>query len=219
MVRKVLLICGIVSSLLYVAMNIVGAMQFEGYDSTSQAVSELFAIGAPSRPVWVLLGIVYQVLVIAFGWGVWASAGRNRPLRVVGGLLLAYGVVGLAAPFFPMHMRGAGVTLTDTMHKILTMVTVLLMLTAIGFGAAAFGKWLRFYSIATIVILLVFGVLTGLEAARIEANLPTPWVGVTERIDIGVFLLWVVVLAVALLRPQGDKPQEGDLIRRVLKIA
>jgi hypothetical protein len=211
MVRKVLLICGIVSSLLYVAMNIVGAMQFEGYDSTSQAVSELFAIGAPSRPVWVLLGIVYQVLVIAFGWGVWASAGRNRPLRVVGGLLLAYGVVGLAAPFFPMHMRGAGVTLTDTMHKILTMVTVLLMLTAIGFGAAAFGKWLRFYSIATIVILLVFGVLTGLEAARIEANLPTPWVGVTERIDIGVFLLWVVVLAVALLRTQGDNPKRAIL--------
>jgi len=219
MVRKVLLICGIVSSLLYVAMNIVGAMQFEGYDSASQAVSELFAIGAPSRPVWVLLGIVYQVLVIAFGWGVWASAGRNRALRVVGGLLLAYGVVGLAAPFFPMHMRGAGATLTDTMHKILTMVTVLLMLTAIGFGAAAFRKWFRFYSIATIVILLVFGALTGLDAPRIEANLPTPWVGVTERINIGVFLLWVVVLAVALLRTQGDKPQEGDLIRRVLKIA
>ncbi len=206
MVRKVLLICGIVSSLLYVAMNIVGAMQFEGYDSASQAVSELFAIGVPSRPVWVLLGIVYQVLVIAFGWGVWASAGRNRALRVVGGLLLAYGVVGLAAPFFPMHMRGAGVTLTDTMHKILTMVTVLLMLTAIGFGAAAFRKWFRFYSIATIVILLVFGVLTGLDAPRIEANLPTPWVGVTERINIGVFLLWVVVLAVALLRTQGDEP-------------
>ena len=101
------------------------------------------------------MGMVYQVLVIAFGWGVWASAGRNRALRVVGGLLLAYGVVGLAAPFFPMHMRGAGVTLTDTMHKILTMVTVLLMLTAIGFGAAAFRKWFRFYSIATIVILLV----------------------------------------------------------------
>jgi hypothetical protein len=219
MVRKVLLICGIVSSLLYVAMNIVGAMQFEGYDSASQAVSELFAIGAPSRPLWVLLGIVYQILVIAFGWGVWASAGRNRTLRVVGGLLLAYGVVGLAAPFFPMHMRGAGVTLTDTMHKILTMVTVLLMLTAIGFGAAALGKWFRFYSIATIVILLVFGVLTGLDAPRIEANLPTLWVGVTERINIGVFLLWVVVMAVALLRTQGDKPQEGDLIRRVLKIA
>ncbi len=101
------------------------------------------------------------------------------------------------------------------MHKILTMVTVLLMLIAIGFGAVAFGKWFRVYSIATIVILLVFGALTGLDAPKIEANQPTPWVGVTERITNGVFLLRVVVPAVALLCTQGDKPQEGDLIRRV----
>lgn len=207
MLRKFLLICGILSSLLYVAMNVLGAMQWEGYSSASQAVSELFAIGAPSRPLWVLLGILYQVLVIAFGWGVWTSVGQNRGLRVVGGLLLAYGVVGLAAPFFPMHMRGAGLTLTDTMHKVLTMVTVLLMLTAMGFGAAAFGKRFRLYSIATIVTLLVFGALTGLDAHRIEANLPTPWVGVTERINIGVFLLWVVVLSFALLHTPVERPR------------
>jgi hypothetical protein len=30
--------------------------------------------------------------------------------------------------------------------------------------------------------------------------------GVTERINIGVFLLWVVVLAIALLRAQGEQP-------------
>jgi len=78
MVRKVLIICGIVSSLLYVAMNIVGAMQFEGYDSASQAVSELFAIGAPSRPLWVLLGIVYQILVIAFASELFLFRGREQ---------------------------------------------------------------------------------------------------------------------------------------------
>src|SRR5262245_61959023 len=36
---------------------------------------------------------------------------------------------------------------------------------------------------------------------RIAANSPTPRVGVWERINIGVFLLWVVVLAIALTRP------------------
>jgi hypothetical protein len=44
---------------------------------------------------------------------------------------------------------------------------------------------------------------------RIAANLPTPWVGVWERINIGAFLLWVVVLAVALLRGQVERPQDG----------
>jgi len=200
MARKVLLICGIVASLLYVAMNVLGVMQWEGYNSTSQTVSELFAIGAPSRPLWVLLGILYQVLATLFGLGVWASAGRNRALRAVAGLLLAYGVIGCAAPFFPMHLRGTELTITDTMHKALAMVTVFFMLIAIGFGATAFGKRFRVYSITTLPILLMFGVLAGLDAPRIEANLPTPWVGVTERINIGVFLLWVVALATALLR-------------------
>ncbi len=103
-----------------------------------------------------------------------------------------------------MHQRAVlaagGGTPTDTMHIIWAIVTVLLMLLAIGFGAAALGKRFRLYSIATIVILFVFGGLTGLDGPRIGANLPTPLVGVWERINIGAFLLWVVVLANTLLR-------------------
>jgi hypothetical protein len=89
------------------------------------------------------------------------------------------------------------------MHGIITMVLVLFMMLAMGFGAAAFGRRFRLYSIATILMLVVGGVLTGLDQPRLVANLPTPWMGVWERIDIGVFLLWVVVLAVALLRLSG----------------
>jgi hypothetical protein len=31
-------------------------------------------------------------------------------------------------------------------------------------------------------------------------NLPTTWIGLWERINIGVFMVWVIVLAMALLR-------------------
>jgi hypothetical protein len=202
MARKVLLVCGIVSSLLYVAMNIFVPMQWEGYSSASQTVSELSASGAPTRALWVPLGIAYTLLLTAFGWGVWESARRNRPLRIVGGLMVASGVIGLAWP--PMHQRAVlaagGGTLTDTMHIVWSVVTVLLFVLEISFGAAAFGKRFRFYSTATMVILVVFGTLAGLDGPRVSANLPTPWVGVWERIGIAVFLLWVVVLAVGLLR-------------------
>ena len=94
-------------------------------------------------------------------------------------------------------------TLSDTLHIVLASVTVMLMLLAMAFGAAAFGSRFRFYSIASLVILMVFGALTFLDAPGIAANLPTPWIGVWERINVGVFLLWVVVLATALLR-MGD---------------
>jgi Protein of unknown function (DUF998) len=149
--------------------------------------------------------------VTAFGLGVWKSPGGNRPLRFVGGLILAYASLGLLWPFAAMHQRevlaAGGGTLSDTMHRVLGGVTVFLMFLAIGFGAAAFGKRFRLYSIATIVVLLGFGGLTFLEAPRLQANLSTPWIGLWERINISVFLLWVVVLAAVLLRagtPQGE---------------
>lgn len=123
MLRKALLVCGILSSLLYAAMTVVIARQWEGYSSASQTISELSAIGAPTRSVWLLPGAVYSVLVTAFGCGVWQSAGRIRALRTAGILIVAYGALGLLWPFAPMHLRetlaAGGSTLSDTMHIVL----------------------------------------------------------------------------------------------------
>ena len=91
-----------------------------------------------------LLGAVYTMLVTAFGWGVWKSAGRDRALRIVGGLLVAYGSLGLLWPFAPMHQRevlaAGGGTLSDTMHLVLASATVLLMFVAMGIAATDSGN-------------------------------------------------------------------------------
>jgi hypothetical protein len=89
------------------------------------------------------------------------------------------------------------------------LIALWIMMVAIGFGATAFGKRFRLYSIATMVILVVFGVLTGVDAPRVQANLPTPWLGVWERISIAVDMLWVAVLAITLLRVQGTTAVVG----------
>jgi len=34
----------------------------------------------------------------------------------------------------------------------------------------------------------------------VQANLPTPWLGVWERINIGVYLVWIVVLALMMMK-------------------
>ncbi len=207
--QRVLLICGILSSLLYGAM--ITLIRYEGYNPVSQTVSELSAIGAPTRPLWMVLGPVYSALVVAFGVGIWMSANRNRALRVVGGLSVGFGILGAVAwPFAAMHQRevlvAGGGTWSDTLHVILGLMTVLFMLVAIGVGATAFGKPFRLYSIVTILSLFVFGALTGLESPRLAANQPTPWIGLWERITIYGFLLWTAVLAIALLRVESTRP-------------
>jgi hypothetical protein len=204
MVHKILLICGILAALLYVSSDILAAMRWEGYSDTAQSVSELRAIGAPTRPLLVPILLIYSLLEIAFGLGVWeAAAPRELPkrgLHITGGLLIGLGLLDLVAPFSPIHLRGTEATLIDTMHIIVTGVTVLLILLIIGFGAAADGKWFRLYSYATIVVLIATGVWAFLDAPQIAANLPTPWLGVRERINIYGYMLWMMVLAVVLLR-------------------
>lgn len=199
--RKVLLVCGIVSSLAYVTADLVAGLSWPAYSFASQTISELSAIGAPTRRIWLAFGIPYDLLLIAFGIGVWGSASGKRGLRVTAALLVAVGVIGSVWP--PMHVRGSVTTLTDTLHIVWAGIISLLILLAIGFGAGSFGKRFRWYSIATIAVLLVSGTLTSLYGPRIAANDSTPWVGVFERIDLAGYLVWAIVLAIALLRDRA----------------
>jgi len=199
-----LVVCGILAPVLYVATDVIAAVRWEGYSYAAQTISETFAIGAPTRPLILLRGVAYSLLVIAFGLGVLESAREERRLRVAGGLLVGISVVDLLAPFVaPMNLRGVERTLTDTMHIALASVDVLFILAIIGFGASAFGKTFRLYSIGTILIVILFGTLAGLDGPRIAANLPTPWLGVTERISVFSYMLWLTALAVGLLRKRG----------------
>jgi len=221
-VPGILLISGILSSVIYVIANIVTAMLYEGYSPVSQTVSELSAIGAPTRLLWVAMMVVYSMLVIAFGWGVWKSADAgNKPLRIAGALLIGNAILGLFWP--PMHQREAlaagGGTWTDTMHIVFTFVTVPIMISIIGFAAAALKKGFRIYSIITVLILLAAGILTGIDGPKISENLPTPFIGVWERINIGAYMVWVAVLAIRLLQKQenGVNKNNYDTIKTTLK--
>lgn len=217
--KKILLICGILSSLLYIAINIIVPMQWEEYDSVTQTISELSAVDAPTRTLWIILCTPYTLLMIAFAWGVWKSAGENRNLRIAGGLLMVYGALGIFWPFAPMHLRetlaAGGGTFSDTMHIALGVITEIIYLLALGFAATALGKLFRIYSVVTFLAIMIFGVLTFLESPAIAKNQPTPLIGVWERINIGIFLLWVIVLALILLRDVKESDRHHKKIIEV----
>jgi hypothetical protein len=195
MFRRALLVCGAVSSLVYLGIDFAAWRTYPGYDFFAQTISELSAIGAPSASVVHALGMAYDALLVAFGAGVWLS---ERKLRIVGALLIAAAAFGSFWP--PMHMRGTTVTFTDTLHIAWTAGWLLLTVLAMGLAGAALGKRFLYYTVATIAVILLFGILTGLQGPRVPANLPTPWAGVTERINIGAFLVWIVVFAIELLQ-------------------
>jgi hypothetical protein len=195
---RFLLACGLAAPLLYIAMLAFVPLRWPGYSSAAQTISELSAIGAPSRALWVPLGIGYTLLLAAFGAGVWAATRGRRRLRIAGALLLAYGLLGLGWP--PMHMRGVEPTVTDMLHVVWTVVSLLLMLAAMLLAAASLAKGFRAYTIVTIAVFLVCGGLTFADAPQLAANLATPLIGVWERVNAVASQLWLMVFAVTLLR-------------------
>ena len=210
--RQVLLGCGIVAPAWWVAMDVVGSLRYPGYSYVDQTISELSAQGAPTSTfMMVFSGIPYLVLMIPFGVGIWLTAGGRRAQRITAALVLGevvWGVVGGLA--FPMAIRGHEETLRNQMHAWYGIGMPIFFLLAVGFGSRLFGTRFRYYTYATVLALFVFGVLTALQAPRVPANEPTPWIGVEERINAYLPMLWFVVLAVGLLRTQ-DTPAPREV--------
>jgi hypothetical protein len=205
MIPKNLLLCGIVAMLWYVVINIIVPLQDPGYDVASQTISELSAIDAGTRQLWFVLCIFYSLLFMAFGSGVWITARENQKLKIAGAVILFDALFGLFWP--PMHQReviaAGGGSLTDTLHLVWAFVHLALMLLMIGFGAAAFGKNFRIFSVAVVVLFMIFGFLTSRDSSGIETGVPTPYIGIWERINIGAYMLWVVVFTLALLKREN----------------
>ena len=117
--RKVCLLCGVAASLVYVGTDLFAAAVYPGFSFTDQAVSELFAIGAPTSRLIVPLFSLSSALLLGFAAGIAASSEENRALRLMALMFAGSALVALVLWNFPMHMRGAERTFTDTMHLIL----------------------------------------------------------------------------------------------------
>ena len=139
----VLLACGVVVAVVQVVGDVVTAAWYPGYSYVDQSVSELSAIGAPTRPFLSGVGILYVLLVLAFALGVWFAAGNTRAMRVTALLLALFAFNGLVWAFFPMQPSGSEMAATDIAHIVGAIVQVL---TIVLFGPLARdrpGAWSR----------------------------------------------------------------------------
>jgi hypothetical protein len=209
MVTNILLACGAISSVLYLAaIDVVAALRHPEYhDYSAQMVSELMAVGAPTRELLVYLFIPYNGLLFAFSAGVWLCAGRaTRPTSAA---LLGFAVVSTAGLLlYPMDLRGTADSLRDGPHIAATAVQSVFVLAAIVCGAFVHGRRFRLYSFATLAIVVAFGTLAGFLARPMPR--PTPWIGLAERVNIYATMLWVALLSLTLLKTrrfQSEHPR------------
>jgi len=197
--RRVLLVCGIVGAALYPLSDIFAATRYPGFSYRDQAVSELFAIGAPTSALVVPLFSLSSALLFLFAIGIWMSADGTRSVRVMAVMMGLNTIDALVLwNLFPMHMRGVQPTMTDTMHGILAVDPFVLALVVL--AAIHFRGWFRAYTIVTIAFTTALAIFSISYVSAVIANQPTPWMGATERASQYAMNLWYATLAAVLMR-------------------
>jgi hypothetical protein len=197
--RRWLLIGGIVGAAVYPLADIFASTQYPGFSYRDQAVSELFAIGAPTSDLVVPLFTLSSTLLLLFAVGIWMSANGRRVLQWLAVMMALNAVDALVLwNFFPMHMRGVEPAFTDMMHGLLAIDPFLLI--AIILSAIAFPGRFRAYTITTIVVSTALALTAVKFVPAVIANEPTPWMGAAERAGQYLTNLWYAVFAVMLMR-------------------
>jgi len=203
--HKILMLCGVLAPVVYVVAVILGGVFRPGYSHISQAVSELIAAGAPNTSLLDPLFIMYNLLTIACGIGLFHrvrtdTQNRRKGVGTLGALLLvAEGLFGFITVFFPQDPGGLPpTTSTGTMHIVLaglSSVTTMLTMLLMGFWFRSSPR-LRGYGRYSFISVGGVFLSGGLAAASVANNSPVG--GLVERITIGGFLQWLFVIALML---------------------
>jgi hypothetical membrane protein len=209
---RALLTCGILSPVFYAVADVLAGLRWGDYSFRDQTISELGATGAPSQAFFSTLLVPTYLLLVAFGFGVWRAARGHGRLRLTSGLLVAFGVIALAAgPFVAMYPRGTEQGWAGALHLIEGGVEMIILLAAMAFAGTALGRRFRAYTIITVTLMLAFGAWSAMDIPRVEAGLTTPWIGVKERLYWYAYQLWFIGLALVLIRqPAAESPGRGN---------
>lgn len=191
-------IAGAFGVVAYVSSWALAGALHEDYDPIQQAISELFARGAPSPGSWLLAGslVVTGVLLVAFGFALHVGL----PGRGLAGPIAASlsGVMTILVVAFPCTdgCPGFGTSFTDTMHVIVA-----------GTGYAAlviapllFARRLRGHDDRLARISLLLGGLAAVGFLLRTVGFAPELTGLQQRVFNTLADLWYVVAAFEIVR-------------------
>ncbi len=192
-IQLVLASCGIAAAVLETSIVLVLGLLRPGYDHLTQLISELGEVGAPNAIVMDVAGFfLYGLLLVVFAFGLHRGTGGLK----VGPALVALGGIGpMGAAFFPCSPGCAFAT--STSHYVASLPGLALSLAPFGFwwGLRKDAQWPKYGS---------YSLVTGTGAILILAVTASgafgPWEGLGQRLLFAVLLLWIVIMAIHLIR-------------------
>lgn len=199
------LLLAVVGIVLYAALDIVAQLLPPHYNPISQAESDL-AVG-PYGYVMTINFVVRGLLTFAFLAGLVGATrlGKNARLGVV--LLAIWGAGAFILAAFPTDV-GSVVTVHGTIHNL----TALVAFTGGAFGTLALSfhfapeERLRPLDVGARVLSALAVVMYFATAGALFIHRLSHVFGLVERLFIGLVLLWMLVVAIQLLRSDHPAP-------------
>lgn len=196
--KKVLLICGAISPLIYIGMTFLGGALIPGYSHITDTVSELMSPGAPNKTLMDILMASSSVFMSLFGIGVLhfvKGSGQASKLGLTSAILLiVLGILQIiVVAFFPQDPMGEKLTFPGKMHIGLVGIQALMSILIPLF----LGLWLRktglmpgfgTYSIVSAALTIAMGIAI--------MPLGSSILGLTERLTILIYDLWLIVIGI-----------------------
>jgi len=197
---RLLAICGIIGPILYTIVVFTLGVLRPGYCHRAQFLSELGEAGAPNAIIMNTAGfLLLGILLIAFAFGLHRGINEGKGSKIGPALIAWEGGGYVAVAFFPCDPGCVPVSFSGMMHAWISWIFLGAgEILAPFFIAKRFkndSRWkkYRLYTLATGVVLVVFGVMFAF-------NMIKGWTGAIQRIEAGMSLLWVEIMAIKLLR-------------------
>lgn len=192
------LACGLAAPVLFLATDLLAIARSAGYSPMRQSISELTAVGAPTRALVTVLHVTRDALLVAFGGAVTSTAGDSRVLAATGRLVAANAALdAFATAAVPRDYASPTWAPRNTANTMVMAAGVGCFVAAMGAGAVALRGPFRAFSAG---IPLSYGLLTALSLLlRPRDELPSS-TGTQERTMAYSYQVWVAVLASLLLR-------------------
>jgi hypothetical membrane protein len=200
MFEKIAAWCGILATIIFVLAIIVFSILTPSYSNLTNAISELGASGAPYALAVNIFGfILVGILIVVYAWGLHLGL-RNKPGAIILPLLAGISGIGVIGwGVFPAE-SGFRPSTQTTLHFLMVFVNYLPYILAafifsIKLKADPYWRHLVLFSI-------VMGILA-IASYFLPRSIPA---GVSQRIGLGTYFLWVLVMAFSLLkRPLRSK--------------
>lgn len=192
---------GVFAPSLSLAADFLACARWRAYRPMAQSISELTAVGAPSRVLATVVGVARDAALAAFATGMLRSVADARAPRVMGRMVLANALIDASALcVLPRDYTQPSWSRRNTANTLVMAVGVACSIGAMVAGVATGPRWFR---AASAGIPLSYAAATLLVLARRSGPGTAAATGAQERTMAYSYQLWVAALGVALMRGGG----------------